>query len=351
MKILICTQTVDQRDPVLGFFHRWLVEFAKHCESVLVICLREGQHQLPGNVKVLSLGKETGKSRIKHLRRFIYYIVRNLSIYDAVFVHMNPEYVLMGRWLWKIMRKRTVLWYTHKSTTLKLRLASRMVNVICTASPESFRLKRRNVVVTGHGIDTEIFAAPRAKPVDFMRIVTVGRISKSKGVHTMLEAASLLPRNGVPYRFTIVGGPVTRADERYYDELLQQIDTLHLQEFVGFAGPKDGTEIPAILARSDVFLHASDTGSLDKAMLEAMAARCVVLSSNDSAEVVLNAGHDALFVHHSDAGSFALALQRIYEMGESNRAEIGERLRREVTEHHSLTTLIEKLIWILKENK
>ncbi len=351
MKLLICTQAVDQRDPVLGFFHRWLVAFAKHCDSVLVLCLREGLHQLPANVRVLSLGKEKGKSRIKHLRRFIYYVVRNVFQYDSVFVHMNPEYVLMGRWLWKMMRKRTVLWYTHKSVTLKLRLASRMADAICTASPESFRLKRRNVIVTGHGIDTEVFAVPRAKTVDFLRIVTVGRISRSKGTHIMLETAALLPRNGVPYRLTIVGAPVTRDDERYYDELLQQIEILHLQEFVGFAGPKDSSEIPAILAKSDVFLHASDTGSLDKAMLEAMAAGCIVLSSSDAAETILGAGHDSLFIQRNDPGSFAVALQYVYQMGEDRRAEIGERLRREVVEHHSLDTLIEKLVWILKKSK
>lgn len=351
MKLLICTQVVDQRDPVLGFFHRWLVEFAKQCDSVLVICLREGSHQLPANVKVLSLGKETGKSRIKHVRRFLYYIVRNVSSYDAVFVHMNPEYVLLGRWLWKLTGKRTILWYTHKSVTLMLRLASRMVDGICTASRESFRLKRHNVAITGHGIDTEVFAVPRAKPADFLRLITVGRISRSKGLHIMLGTAALLPRNGVPYRFTIVGGPITRDDEKYYDELLQQIETLHLREFVGFAGPKETSEIPALLSKADVFLHASDTGSLDKAMLEAMAAQCVVLSANDAAESILNAGHDSLFMHHNDPGSFAVALQYIYQMGADRRAEIGERLRREVVEHHSLNTLVEKLLWILKRNK
>ena len=40
MKILIITQKVDQNDDVLGFFHGWIAEFAKHCEQVTVYFLR-----------------------------------------------------------------------------------------------------------------------------------------------------------------------------------------------------------------------------------------------------------------------------------------------------------------------
>jgi hypothetical protein len=60
MKLLIITQKVDINDPILGFFHRWIEEFAKHCEKITVICLYKGTYNLPNNVKVLSLGKEEG---------------------------------------------------------------------------------------------------------------------------------------------------------------------------------------------------------------------------------------------------------------------------------------------------
>ena len=59
MRLLIVTQVVDQNDSVLGFFHRWIEEFAKNCEKVHVICLKESVHNLPENVAVHSLGKES----------------------------------------------------------------------------------------------------------------------------------------------------------------------------------------------------------------------------------------------------------------------------------------------------
>ena len=93
MKILIITQKVSINDPVLGFMHRWIEEFAKHFERVTVICLEKGEHHLSPEVKVLSLGKENGKSRLKYILKFLYYIWREKNNYDAVFVHMNQENV------------------------------------------------------------------------------------------------------------------------------------------------------------------------------------------------------------------------------------------------------------------
>src|SRR3989344_3937656 len=98
MKILIVTQKVDKNDPVLGFFHRWIEEFAKHYESLVVICLEKGEYHLPQNVKILSLGKEERISKVRYIVHFYKYIWQERKNYDAVFVHMNQEYIILG---WK----------------------------------------------------------------------------------------------------------------------------------------------------------------------------------------------------------------------------------------------------------
>src|SRR3972149_3520538 len=99
MRLLIVTQVVDTNDSDLGFFHRWIEEFAKHCESIVVICLKEGQHRLPPTVAVYSLGKGKTASgfqlpagrRFRYTIRFFTLLWRLRNSYDAVFVHMNPE--------------------------------------------------------------------------------------------------------------------------------------------------------------------------------------------------------------------------------------------------------------------
>src|SRR3989344_6843889 len=107
MRLLIVTQAVDLDDSVLGFFHGWIEEFSKHAEQVKVVCLKEGKHNLPSNVEVFSLGKESASGsrflkRIRYIVCFIRYIVKNRSEYDTVFVHMNPEYVVLGGIFWRM---------------------------------------------------------------------------------------------------------------------------------------------------------------------------------------------------------------------------------------------------------
>ena len=172
MKLLICTQKVDKNDSVLGFFHRWIEEFAKHCEMVTVICLEKGEYSLPNNVKVLSLGKEHGVSRLKYLFCFYTYIWKYRKEYDKVFVHMNPEYVVLGGLFWRLLKKKIALWYMHKSVNLKLRIAERLVHNIFTGTKESFRLKTNKLHITGHGIDTAAFSfSPKVVDKENLRVI------------------------------------------------------------------------------------------------------------------------------------------------------------------------------------
>ena len=100
MSLLILTQKVDSSDPLLGFFHRWIEEFARYQDSITVICLEEGHHKLPANVRIFSLGKEKHRSRSAYVLMFYKHIWRERKKYDSVFVHMNQEYILATGWLW-----------------------------------------------------------------------------------------------------------------------------------------------------------------------------------------------------------------------------------------------------------
>jgi len=99
MNLLIITQKVDRNDGVLGFFHNWIVKFAAEFDSLIVICLEKGEYDLPENVKVLSLGKENGRSRLKYTFNFFRHIIHEQKKYDAVLVHMTPIHILFGKFL------------------------------------------------------------------------------------------------------------------------------------------------------------------------------------------------------------------------------------------------------------
>src|SRR3989344_9447325 len=154
-KLLIITQKVDKNDQLLGFFIDWIKRLALKFDKITILCLEKGEFSLPENVRVVSLGKDRGTS--KPIQSFNFYKNIFKNDYDAVFVHMNPIWVILGGPSWKIMHKKIFFWYTHKAVTPKLRLAEKFADVIFTASKESFRLPSKKVIVTGHGIDTGLF--------------------------------------------------------------------------------------------------------------------------------------------------------------------------------------------------
>ena len=206
-RLLIVTQAIDTEDPVLGFFVRWVEEFAKHAEHIEVICLKFGRSDLPKNVRVHSLGKEKGVSRVRYVLNFYKYIWRLRHDYDTVFVHMNQEYVVLGGPLWRALGKHIGLWYVHRSVNLKLRVASFFAQDIFTTTPEGFRLATPKLHVVGHGIDTVAFAAPSRPLHERLRLVSIGRITPIKNLDTLIEAVALLRDKGIAATATFIGAP------------------------------------------------------------------------------------------------------------------------------------------------
>ena len=261
MRLLIVTQAVDRTDSDLGFFVRWIEEFAQHCEKVTVICLRKGKYALPANVEVIALGKAPRPVRTARLWNIC---ISRRAEYDAVFVHMNPEYIVAAGWLWKLMHKRIALWYTHKSVNLKLRIAAAFSDIIFTASKESFRLASSKVRVMGHGIDTEFFT-PDAAMVRGTHALSVGRLMKSKRHDLAIEIAA---KDGRELRIAGEG-----PERKHLEEVAKKAGIN-----VTFLGPLSQAALREEYRRAAYFIHTSETGSLDKVVLEALACGCPVLT-------------------------------------------------------------------------
>ena len=215
MNLLVITQKVNKDDSNLGFFYEWLLCLAGKVDKLIVICLEKGEYHLPGNVEVLSLGKdELGiknyelwfGNKIRYAFRFYKYIWQEKNNYDGVFVHMNPEYCILGGIFWCLWHKKVLLWYTHKEVNWRLRLGALFATKIFTASKESFRLPSKKVEVVGHGIPVELFAnQPENIPAGQLRLLAVGRNSPSKDFATAIKAIQELKNNKnlPPIKFSI----------------------------------------------------------------------------------------------------------------------------------------------------
>ena len=281
MKLLICTQTVDSSDSDLGFFVRWIEEFAKHCEKVTVICLREGAHALPDNAEVITLGTTQVGRAIGLLR----VCIARRHTYDSVFVHMNPEYIVLGGLFWRLTHKRTAFWYTHKSVDLKLRIAELLADIIFTASKESFRLNSRKVHVMGHGIDTTFFS-PDPNVVRGDWLFSVGRLMPSK-------------RHDRAIRFAMQEGKELQiageGPERGHLEALAH----ELGAHVRFLGGIRQSQLRDEYRKAACLIHTSETGSLDKVVLEALACGLRIVTNNPALKFLEAKGPQYVREHHS----------------------------------------------------
>lgn len=335
MKLLILTQKVDVNDPNLGFFHQWIEEFARQCETILVICLYEGEHALPKNVRVVSLGKESGVTRANYVFRFFTYIWRERRNYHAVFVHMNQIYVILGSFVWHFLGKRLSWWYAHGSVNLSVRIAEKLADIIFTSTPEGFRIKSKKVHVVGQGIDVSLFARQKKENHgDVFRIVSVGRIGPVKHLDVLIKALPIVMKTIPQAQLYLYGLPQTLEEKEYLRTLEILVVGQGLQESVHFCGPVVYGDVPRVLADADVFVQASQTGSLDKAVLEALATNVPAVSTNEA----FQAFPGVISVAQT---SEAVACGIVKARGCGGASEY-------IAQHHSLPALVRKEIMTLE---
>jgi glycosyltransferase involved in cell wall biosynthesis len=340
MKLLIVTQAVDRTDPVLGFFHRWIEEFAKHAESVTVICLRKGEYELPDNVQVYSLGKEKGvRPTLFYALRFWILVWRLRSRYTHVFVHMNPEYLLIAGLLWRALGKRVALWYMHKTVSWRLRLGILWSHVVYTASPRSMRVVTAKKCVVGHGII--LGAAQLAPSYPPLSLLSVGRLSPIKRTHLLIDALQILVEEGTNAHLTIVGGAAGNMDDRYVEELRGKVEAYSLTNRVTFTGPKPHSALPELFARTHIFLHASDTGSLDKAVLEPLAAGVPVITVDSE---LADSHLQAVRLVEPNAKAFARVIDEVHTARIWDDQAIRSEARAYIEHHHELSRLITRIL-------
>lgn len=337
MKLLVVTQVLDEEDPVLGFFCRWVTELADRAESIVVVCLKEGKHTLPENVAVHSLGKEEGaQPAFVYAVRFKYLAWKLRRQYDRVLVHMNQEYLLIAGPMWKVLGKPVYLWRNHYAGSFLTDVAAAFAkNVFCT-SRHSYTAKYRKTMLMPVGVDLENFPMgtierqPRS-------ILFLARIAPSKRADMFIDALGRLIGRGISFIASVYGSPLPE-DERYYESIKARAEDAGLHSRVAFHPGVTHRETAALYQSHEIFVNCSPSGMFDKTLFEAAASGCLVIAASDDFRTL--AGQSA---YAADDELLAKVLEKKLALSAEEK-EMRRKELRELAEDHSLPALADALI-------
>lgn len=352
MKLLILTQKVDVKDGALGFFHGWLKQFSENFEEIKVITLYKGEYKLPENVEIFSLGKETltAKSyKLKALRNLVYtwkfykHVFKFRKHYNAVFVHMNQEYVILGGLFWRIWGKKIVFWYNHTDGGIKTRIAMFLSSVVCHTSPYAFTANTKKSQKMPAGINTDIFKINNLIPRNKTGIMYIGRIAPAKKVHLLIEAIKKLKSDGLDLILNIYGSTL-KTDEKYLKDLKNKSGDL-LDQNIFFNGAIPNIDAPNVFSLHLVSVNLTAKGNYDKTVLEAMACGSLPIVSSEAFSDIVPS---ELYFKEDNIESLSETIKSVIYMDEEKKNELRKSLRRSVEEKHSLKKLTEKFYNIIK---
>lgn len=160
----------------------------------------------------------------------------------------------------------------------------------------------------------------------------VGMLRPEKAHPVLLKAAAAIRKSGEQVRFLIVGdGP-----ER--EKLEDMARDLGLAGTVTFTGGRD--DIPEVLSALDLFVLCSDTEAFPVSILEAMAMRKPVISTDvGSVSEAVEHGATGLLVPPGDPESLAEAVRALVSSPDL-RAQMGRAGRRRVEERFSVEAMV-----------
>jgi len=162
-----------------------------------------------------------------------------------------------------------------------------------------------SIDVIPNGVDLEQFyPAETNEKHETLRLLTVGRLSVTKRIQTLLDVAEMLYRQGCKLHLTIVGGGNLENNLRKI--VLQK----NLGDIVEITGRVESEKMPQLYRQNHIFISATMQEGMSNAMLEAMASGLPIVTTpcEGVRELIADNG---IVVEQAKAESIANAVKSI----------------------------------------
>jgi glycosyltransferase involved in cell wall biosynthesis len=350
MRVLMMTQALDPRDPLLAFTTGWASAIASRIDHLHVVCLRATEQPSVANVTTHAIGARDEAGRLRRLAAFERAVWTALADVDVVFGHMVPEYICWSAPAAVFRRRPAILWYAHRQDSLQLRVATALSRFVATAAPSSFPFSSRKVQVVGHGIDQDFFGPdsevePDSPPV----VIFVARLMAIKHQATLLHALAQLAPRHASLRALFVGGVPDGRDADYARMLRALARDLGLEARATFTGPLPPGRVRDLYRRATVAVNLSPHGLFDKAPLESLMVGTPTIVASPSFDELLGRSAAWLRIEAPDAAaSLAAALDRVLDMPGPARRELTSAVCERARAAHGLQRSMDRLVALMR---
>ncbi len=205
--------------------------------------------------------------------------------------------------------------------------------------------KERATVIRGSGIDTDLWKPEkRSKNNGVVRVITVGRLLKHKGIHEFLEVAFELKKiYGNKVEFIVVGSPDEgnpySIDTKYLDSFKEKGVIKHIE----WLNPE---ELRKLMSNSDIFVLLSYREGLPRTGIEALSLGLpLVVSDTVGCREVVEDGQNGYLVDVRNTGLIANKLSTLIE-DRALREKMGACSREIAVKEYDVKRVIEKYIEI-----
>ena len=148
-------------------------------------------------------------------------------------------------------------------------------------------------------------------------ILHVGRLESLKGHSVLIKAAKLLPQDR-PWRVWIAGGPQSAEQEKYLNDLRNEVRRLELARRILFLGERN--DVPRLMSSADVYCQPNTAPeSFGLSIVEALQAGLPVVTSDiGGAREILSPGI-GFFTTAGDVHGVAKSLTKLLETSPSKQ--------------------------------
>lgn len=202
--------------------------------------------------------------------------------------------------------------------------------------PDSIRVEKITPA-----IDVRLFQSTE-KPDDSLEtpvFMTTGRLHWKKGYVQILEALAMLKKEGISFRYWIVG----EGDD--YERIAYAAYELGLKEDVEFFGKTPHTEVKYLLEKADIYIQYSIQEGFCNAVLEAqaMGKLCVVSDAEGLSENVEHKFSGWVVPKHAPE-KLASRLKKVLKLSEEEKEKIKQNAIRRVQEGFTIAQQQEKFL-------